>query len=266
MPLFDGTSNSKLVIGLVHLKPMPGTPHYKEGDMQRSIDKAVADVTALAKGGADGCLLQTVDRVYPVADDADYARVAGMAAVTSAVRQVAPPGFKIGVQIMWNAISASLAVARVCGASYVRCVGLVGVTDSPFGMVNADPLRVLTYRRQIGAEDVGMVAEIEGMHFHWLGGKPLPDIARLAVNAGAEAVEITHPDEATCIELVRQVKQAQPKLPVILGGHTNHENAARRLANADGAFVGTCLEKVGWGGEIDVDRVCAYVDIVRGLN
>jgi predicted TIM-barrel enzyme len=52
---------------------------------------------------------------------------------------------------------------------------------------------------------------------------------------------------------------------VILGGYTTHENAARRLAEADGAFVGACLEPEGWGGRIDVERVREYVKIVASL-
>jgi len=38
------------------------------------------------------------------------------------------------------------------------------------------------------------------------------------------------------------------------------------MAAADGAFVGTCLERGGWGGQIDPALVRAYVDIVRGLE
>jgi predicted TIM-barrel enzyme len=53
---------------------------------------------------------------------------------------------------------------------------------------------------------------------------------------------------------------------VILGGHTNHDNAARRLAEADGAFVGRCLEVDGWGSRVDVERVREYVKIVASLK
>jgi predicted TIM-barrel enzyme len=55
-------------------------------------------------------------------------------------------------------------------------------------------------------------------------------------------------------------------MPVILAGYTNHENAGRMLAAADGAFVGTCLERGGWGGSIDVERVRAYMDVVNGIS
>ena len=66
--------------------------------------------------------------------------------------------------------------------------------------------------------------------------------------------------------VVRQVRAALPQTPIFLAGFTNHDNAARMLAVADGAYVGTCLEKDGWGGAVDEERVRAYVDIVRGLE
>jgi predicted TIM-barrel enzyme len=56
-----------------------------------------------------------------------------------------------------------------------------------------------------------------------------------------------------------------PRTPIFLPGYTNHDNAARRLADVDGAFVGTCLEKDGWGSAVDVERVRAYMEIVKGL-
>jgi predicted TIM-barrel enzyme len=66
--------------------------------------------------------------------------------------------------------------------------------------------------------------------------------------------------------MIASVREKTPRTPVLLAGYTNHENAARLLAAADGAFVGTCLEPGGWGGRIDAGRVRAYVDIVRDLE
>lgn len=266
MRVFDTLGKKKVIIGLVHLRPMPGTPFYEEGDFERSLEKAVCDATALYKGGADGCLIQTVDKVYPAKDEADLTRVVAMSAIVHAVSQATGSEFQIGVQIMWNALSASLAVAKVCGGSFIRCAALVGASMSQFGMVESNPYEVMKYRASIGAQNIKLVAEIEGMHFHYLGGKPVGEIARAASMVGAHAVEIAHPDEETSTRLIREVKAMVPGMPVILGGYTNHENAARRLAEADGAFVGTCLEKNKWGSEIDIDKVCAYVEIVRNLE
>jgi hypothetical protein len=266
MRTFDTLGQKKVVIGMVHLLPLPGTPFYQEGTMEQTLEKAVADATALYHGGADGCLVQTVDRVYPAADEADYARVAAMATIVKAVSDATGPEFQVGVQIMVNALKASAAVAKVCGGSFLRCTALVGATLSAAGMVEAHAHDFLTYRARIGAQQIKLIAEVNSMHFRWLGEKPTADVARMAARAGAAAVEVAHVDEATNARLVRDIKQAMPHLPVILGGHTTHENVARRLAEADGVFVGSCLKADRWDGRVDVERVRAYVDIVAGLG
>ena len=266
MHTFDTLGKKKVVIGMVHLLPLPGTPFYQEENMERALEKAVADATALYHGGADGCLIQTVDRVYPAEDEADYARVAAMAAIAKAVADATGPEFHIGVQIMLNALKASIAVAKVCGGSFVRCTALVGATLSASGIVEANPLDVLTYRAHLGAQHIKLIAEVNSMHFRWLGDKPTAEVARMAARVGADAVEVAHPDEAINASLVREIKQAMPRLPVILGGHTTHENVARRLAEADGVFVGTCLKAEGWDGRVEEERVRAYVKIVSSLT
>jgi hypothetical protein len=87
----------------------------------------------------------------------------------------------------------------------------------------------------------------------------------MAARVGADAVEVAHPDEATNARLVREIKQAMPRLPVILGGYTTHDNVSRRLAEADGVFVGACLKPDRWDGRVDIERVRAYVNRVASL-
>lgn len=89
--------NEKLIFGLIHLRPMPGTPFYKEGDYEESIKKAVKDAKALENGGASGCLVQTVDKVYPVGDDSDYVRATCLSVIASEVKRAVGPDFKVGV-------------------------------------------------------------------------------------------------------------------------------------------------------------------------
>lgn len=269
MPEFSLLPGRKTVIGMIHLQPLPGTPFHEEETFRNILRTAVASARALADGGADGCLIQTVDRVYTTEDASDPARTVAMGLITDAVvRAVADHReFVVGVQIMRNALTASLAVAKVAGGHFIRAGALVGMTLTPHGMVTADPLSVAEYRKRISAQSVGVVADVDSMHFRWFGGeKPTGEVARAARNMGADAVALGDPDEARTHELIDSVRRAARGLPVLLAGHTHHENAARLLAEVDGAFVGTCLEEGGWGGRIDADRVRAYVDIARALE
>ena len=94
----------------------------------------------------------------------------------------------------------------------------------------------------------------------------LVEVARSAKYVGADAVSLGSPDEEMTLQMIRNVKGALPDLPVILAGYTNHANAARLLAEADSAIVGSCLERDGWGGSIDIERVRDYMAIVGSLR
>jgi membrane complex biogenesis BtpA family protein len=253
--LFPTSGGHKLVLGMVHLRPLPGTPFYKRDDFPRILDTAVTSALALREGGADGCLVQTVDRVYSVTDESDPARTAAMSlivqavvdAVTTAGTDAAGGSFQVGVHMLRNAMRASLAVAKVAGGSYIRAGAVVGQTMTAHGMVVANPLATAEYREKIDARDVRIIADIDSMHYTWFGDqRSTAEIARAAQNVGADAVALCNPDETRTVELVESVHETVPGLPIILAGHTHHDNAARLLRHADGAFVGRCLERGGW--------------------
>lgn len=258
--------SNRAVYGMIHLLPLPGTPFYESGNTNKSLEKAIKDVAALASGGASGCVVQTIDQVYPVGPEVDPARLAAFTNIVSAVKENSPPHFHVGVQILWNALEASLAVAKVCDCAFVRCTALVGATMTPAGVVQSDPVRLNEYRKKLAAQDVCLLAEIQSMHFSWLNGKPLVDIAADAIKAGASAVEIAHPEEDICLAMIAEIKDEFPELPVIVGGHTNHENANRIMAKADGAIVGSCFEPKGWGTFVDETKVAEYVRVVQSLG
>ncbi len=253
----------KSILGLIHLVPLPGTPHYEPGNVERALEKALFDAHALHDGGADGGLIQPTDRTYPVGEEVDPARLAAFASIVSAVRKDLPSTFELGVQILWNATRASLGVAFACGASFVRSANFIGSSHSLYGPVHSDPVRFLNYVNQLGAHDVSLVAEIQSMHYKSLENTSLAKLAETAYRTGAHAVEIAEPDQAKCLEMVSEIREAVPDLPIMLGGHTNHANAEVLLSAADGAFVGTCFQPEGWGTNISVERVKAYMEIVR---
>ena len=266
--MFMNMQGKKYVVGLVHLKPLPGTPLFQEGDFELSMEKAIKDTQALLDGGADGCLLQSVDRIYHSSDDTDYARVSAMALITHEVKKlIGKRDFKIGLQLMWNCITPSLAIAKVCGADFTRCSCMVGSTPSPFGMINADPLKIQNYRKYINAQNVAMIAEIQGYHFK---GDYDPDtirnLAHSAKNCGADAVEVMHKDEDLNNRIVRDIKSVKGSLPVVLGGGTDLSNVKSRMKDADMALVGSCFQGGNWGANIDSSIVKEYVGLVRAME
>ena len=263
---FDNLNGKKLVIGLVHLVPMLGTPLYEDGNLDKMTRKAISDCMTLKMNGADGGLIQTVDVFYPNTDDTDYARVAGLAAVTARVRDAVGTDFLIGSQIMWNCITPSLAVCKAAGADFTRCSALAGNTDSMFGLIEAQPLKVAEYRRKIEAMNIGMLAEIAGYHHvSEYNSDKVRSLARTSVHLGANAVEVSDRDFEQNERLIKDAKSAG-NFPVILGGNTSVANCKDRLRYADGALVGSAFEDNKWGGPIIGSIVADYVRNVRELE
>ncbi len=262
--MFKENIGKKLIFGLIHLKPLPGTAYYQEGDIERSIEKAITAAKRLEEGGAHGALVQSVDKVYPATDDTDYARVSTISIIANEVKRVVSPDFKIGVQLMWNCITPSLAACKAVGADFTRCTALIGKTESAFGTIEANPIKVFEYRNKIGAQNVDMIAEISGYHF--LGEydkKKLLSLVAQASMVGAEAVEVFHPDEETNNRMVCDIKEFRPDMPVVLGGGTNIQNVASRMKYADAALVGSCFEGGVRGAQIDANIVKEYM---KNLN
>ena len=265
MPTFENLGKKKVVLGMVHLGALPGTPFFVEGSYEAVKERAVADARALEEGGADGCVVQNAgDRVFAV-DDADTVVVVGMTDVVRAIREATGPAFQIGVQILRNDLKGALAIAHVCGGSFLRCGALVGSTITASGMMEGNPYEVQAYRSRIGARNVKLIAEIYSMHFEWLGGRAVGDVARAARHAGADAVSLCDPDDDRTERFIQEVRAAVPGMPVVIGGYTNHANAARLLKDADGAIVGSAFEGGSRFGTVQAEAVREYVEIVSRL-
>ncbi|MER7460020.1 BtpA/SgcQ family protein [Micromonospora sp. NPDC126480] len=255
----------KTIIGMVHLAPLPGTPFYERGSLTEIIARAVAAARALDEGGADGCLVQTSDRIYTTKDLSDPARVAAMSLVVRAVVDATRDGFEVGVHMLRNDLIASLAVAQVAGATFIRAGAFIGRTETVHGLVEPDTVRALEYRTKIGAESVAILADVHSMHFRPLDpAKSVGEVAKNARLAGAAAVAVCTPDPATTLRLLDDVRAVDPAARVLLAGYTNHDNITTLIRKADGAYVGGCLEREH--GVVDLDLVTSFVHLVRGLE
>ena len=255
----------KKLYGVIHIPPLPGTPFYESGSFPRILEDTARQAQAMADGGMDGVLLQTVDRVYSVEDDTDPARVAAMTLCARGVADLGIEGFELGVQIMRHAVSASLAVAKLVGARFVRADAIVGATLSTHGWVQPDPLKIMTYRRAIEAFDVRLIVDVDSMHYRWAGpDESTGDVARRAMTVGADAVCVANADREKTLEKIADVRRRAPKAPIMLGGFVNHANATRMLADADGAFVSGCLMDPDDPGRVHPGRVRDLVEVVRG--
>ena len=260
--IFANNKGKKIIIGMVHLMPFPGTPQYEEGNIEKLEEKVLKDAIAIKEGGAHGCLLQTEDWVYDENDETDPIRVASMANLVSLVRHEVGPDFIIGCQLLWNCMTPSLAVAKACNANFIRGTVFMGSANTAYGVIKGNPLKVMTYRKLIDAKNIDILSEVSGYHHDLEYSKEnVQFMAFESIRMGADALEVCDRDEAKNRQICLDIKE-KGDYPIILGGATDIENCVRRLEFADAALVGNAFEGGNWGGNIVKECVERYMDNV----
>src|SRR5688500_6024628 len=105
------------VIGMVHLKPLPGSARWG-GSMQQVLDGSLADATALAEGGVDAIMIENFGDV-PFRKE--HVAAETIAAMTLAVSTVANAvDLPLGVNVLRNDAAAAMGIAAACGATMIR--------------------------------------------------------------------------------------------------------------------------------------------------
>ncbi len=247
--IFEGR---KALIGVIHLPPLPG--YLGSPGIAKVIKKALNDLDALEAGPVDGVLVENEeDRPHRV----EAARET-IAAMTRVARELVSAARKtvIGVEILLNDPEASIAAAAMAGASFIRTDYFVDPMERPEygGAMRIDPAGLLRYRRSLGADSILILADIQVKYARMLEDRTLAKSARLAREAGADAVVVTGPrtGEPPSVAEIENARRGASEIPVLVGSGLSSSNAAGLLSVADGAIVGTSLKS---GAAIDPEKV-----------
>lgn len=266
--LAEEMGRARPVIGVVHLPPLPGSPRGEPGTLDRVLERARRDAAALARGGADGALVENFG-------DAPFARgrvpahtVAHMTRAVEAVREEA--GLPTGVNVLRNDAESALAVAAAAGGSFVRVNVYIGARVTDQGIVQGRARQVQELRRRL-APDVRVVADVRVKHSA-AAGEPRPlevEVEEAAGRGLADAVVVTGPATGRPPEpeRLRRAAGAAGDAPVLAGSGVTAESVAQVLAHARGVIVGTALEEGGrTGAPVSGERVRAFVEAARGAG
>ena len=234
--------NSKPIIGMIHLPPLPGYPQSK--GINHAIRHAVADLRTLEEGGVDGVLIEN-EHDQPHRMTARPETIAAMTRVTRAVVQESESAV-VGCEILLNDPEASLAVAKMAGARFIRTDYFVDrMTRPEYGEFDIDPDALLEYRAAIGAENILILADIQVKYATMIEPRALNVSARKVVEKGADALIVTGNMSGDAPTVAHLRDAAGQGLPVLIGSGLTAENAAALLVECDGAIVGTSLMRNG---------------------
>jgi len=248
----------KPVIGVIHLRPLPGAPRYDGEPVAEIYAAAVRDARVLAEGGIDGIIIENAsDMPFARPDDIGPETVAALTAACLEVRgAVATP---IGITCVANGVIPALGIAKAVGARWVRANQWVNAYVANEGILNGPAPAAMRYRARIRAGDVAIFADVHvkfGAHAitadrsiaeqatdaEWFD-------ADVLIASGTRTGSPTEPGE------VEAVKDGT-NLPVIVGSGLSAEQVPALFRIADGAIIGQWLKQDGrWWNPVDPRRV-----------
>jgi membrane complex biogenesis BtpA family protein len=262
-PVLAGLRSGKLLIGMVHVGALPGTPASTQG-LEALVTAALADAAIYRDAGFDAILVENMHDV-PYLRNPGPEIVAAMTRLCGAVRSL---GLPTGVQVLAGANREALAIALAADLAFVRVEGFVYAHIADEGLIEACAGDLLRYRRQIGATDIAVFADIKKKHCaHAITADvDCAETARTAEFFGADGVIVTgsRTGVAPVMDDLRAVRAAVA-VPVLVGSGVSAANLPDLLPAADGFIVGSAAKAGGlWSNPVCRERAERLVRACRG--
>lgn len=255
------------IIGMIHVRALPGTPTYSN-DFPSIVAQAVEEAKLYTASGVDAILLENMHDLPYLNREVGHEISTSMAVVAAAVKAVSD--LPCGMQILAGANKAALAAAHAAGLQFIRAEGFVFGHLADEGWMNSDAGELLRYRRQIGAENVFVITDLKKKHSaHAL-------TADVSLAETAHAAHFFHSDgvivtgtatgQAASMQDLRELSSST-ELPVLVGSGINLENLAEFFPHCNGMIIGSWFKENGdWTRSPDQTRIDAFMQEVRRLR
>jgi len=264
MDMLFGTK--KPIIGMLHLKPLPGSPIYDGKGLSKVIETALKDAEALVNGGVNALQVENFNDPSYFPNDAPPETISSMTIVAHEVRKCFPK-ITMGICLLADP-EASIAVAHCVGAQYIRATFFTEAAVDVSGLVTRLPHAILRYRKFLDPS-IKILADVHIKHSAPLGQRPIEEAAYDAAYFMADAILVSgkHTGMPTNIEDVKRVKKVLPDFPVYIGSGINTKNVGELFEYADGAVCGSSLKYDGIStNEVDPARVAEFMKVVEKIR
>lgn len=259
--------SGKKIVGVIHSKPLPGSPNYRGEDLDEVYRFAMQEGLRYKEGGVHGLIIENHwDIPFAKPENLGLETAAAMSAMTLRLRDEV--GLPLGVNVLANGAECALAVAKATGAAFVRVNQWVNAYVANEGFVEGAAPRATRYRAMLRAEDeLKFFTDVHVKHGSHaiVADRSLEEQVRDAEFFDADVLIATGQRTGGVAELseLSAIKEAA-SLPVIVGSGVSVENVKQILEVADGAIVASSLKEDGeWWNQVSVDRVKHLMEIAE---
>ncbi len=262
---FPFAPDSRAIIGVVHLQPLPGSPAHQQSRNQ-IFDHALADAETLIAGGASGIIVENFGDAPFFPSRVPPTTIAEMTVIVKAITQLSS-SIPVGVNVLRNDASAALAIASASDACFIRVNVHTSAMLTDQGWIEGQAHQTLRDRKSWDAESISIAADVGVKHAVRPSGFDICQAARdVALRGQAGAVIVTGAATGSAVDFdeLQQVREAVPQTPLLIGSGVDADNIATLLNCADAVIVGTSLKKDGRiDAPVEENRVRKLVDLAN---
>ncbi len=251
----------KPIIGMVHLKPLPGSPDYG-GDLDSVYEAALPDLNALIEGGANADIIENFGDI-PYDSSSELITYTAFASIAARLRQVSD--MPMGINVQFNDYEAEWALAYSCDMDFIRVECFAESRVGPNGAFNACGPKMMRLKGRY-PKDIALICDVQVKHTFPLVDQPVDFTIESIIEGGGDAVICTGITTGKSPDLsdVLEMKKMAGNLPVIVGSGVNSKTVRDFLNVADGAIIGSSFKKDGKVlNPIDKERVTALMNELK---
>lgn len=259
----------RVLIGVVHSLPLPGSPHYKGQPMSEVYAFAVEEARTYREGGFHGVMVENAwDLPFARPEHQDFETAACMAVMTDHVREQV--GLPVGVNVLANGATCAIAAAQAGQGGFVRVNQWVNAYVANEGLMDGASAVATRYRARLRADHLRVFADVHVKHgsHSIVADRTLQEQTEDAEFFDADVLIATgsRTGDQTPLAEVQGIKE-HTHLPVIIGSGMTETNAGELLAACDGAIVASSLKENGrWWGRVDADKVRGFAEAARRVG
>lgn len=256
----------KVVIGVIHMRPLPGSPEYDGEPVETIYEAALQDAISYRNGGVDGLILENHgDIPFLKPDEIGHETSAVMAVAARKIRETVR--LPLGINILANAAIPALAVAHAAGCAFIRVNQWANAYVANEGLIEGAAAKAMRYRSLIGARAVRIFADVHVKHgaHAIVADRGVPELARDVEFFGADVVIATgqRTGDAPILEEILAIRSGT-ELPLLVGSGVDETNVTHLLPHVDGIIIGSALKEEGvWWNPVSEVRVRRFMEIVR---
>lgn len=243
MTLFQKVfGDTKPIIGMVHLKPLPGSPNYG-GNMEEIYRAAYEDLKALQEGGANAIIVENFGDVpYSTSNEL----ITYTAFTNIATRLKEQCHLPMGINIQFNDYEAEWACAYAVDADFIRVEVLAEHRKGPNGVCEPCGPALMRLKGRY-PKDICLLADVHVKHTFPVVDQPLDFTIESIIEGGADALICTGitTGKSPSVDDVKEMKRMAGDIPVIVGSGVNAKTVRDYIEVSNGAIIGSSFKKDG---------------------